>query len=111
VPGSAGTRQGILLRTGFFRLDWTLRFTQTTVVIDERSYHLPWGEQFFPLEEGSHLLHVWYRYLHLDQAGKASIRVEVPRGQAVKVSYQPPTSVLLARKPGALRVESPAQPH
>jgi len=26
--------QGIVLRTGFFVLDWTLRFTRTTVIID-----------------------------------------------------------------------------
>jgi hypothetical protein len=71
--------QGIVLRTGFFRLDWTLRFTRTTVTIDGHRHELAWGEQFFPLEPGRHRLQVSYRYLRLSVAGKASIDVDVPR--------------------------------
>jgi hypothetical protein len=53
--------QGLVLRTGFFRLDWTLRFTRTTVVIDGHLHLLPWGEHFFPLEPGPHQVEVSYR--------------------------------------------------
>jgi hypothetical protein len=106
---SAGPGQGIVLRTGFFVLDWTLRFTLTTVTIDGNSYELPWGEHYFPPEPGGHQLQVSYPYLRLSRAGKASILVEVARNQVVKASYRAPRSVLVAFLPGKLTVE-PAVP-
>ena len=69
--------QGLVLRTEFFHLDWTLRFARTTVTIDDRTYELPWGAHYFPLRPGSHQLEVSYPYLRLSRAGKASILVEV----------------------------------
>ena len=42
-PGPGG--QGVLLRTGFFALDWTVKLTRTTVTIDGRASELPWGIQ------------------------------------------------------------------
>lgn len=73
TPTAAGSSpsppQGLLLRTEFFRLDWTLRFTRTTVTIDGHPYELPWGENFFPLEPGCHQLEVSYRYRRLSRAG------------------------------------------
>ncbi len=88
--------QGIVLRTGFFRLDWTLRFTRTTVTIDGHRHELPWGEQFFPLEPGRHQLQESYQYLRLSAAGNASIDVDVPPDQVFRISYQAPKSVLVA---------------
>ena len=101
--------QGLILRTGFFRLDWTLRFTHTTVTIDDRTYQLPWGGHYFPLEPGNHKLEVSYPYLSLSRAGKASIAVDVSPDQVVQVSYRSPNSVLLAFRPGKLTVEPPVQ--
>ncbi len=101
--------QGIALRTGFFVLDWTLRFTRTTVIIDGHRHQLSWGEQFFPLEPGRHQLQVSYQYLRLSAAGRASIDVVVPPDQVVRVSYQPPKSVLVAFLPGKLTVEADGQ--
>ena len=105
--GSPG--QGIALRTGFFRLDWTLRFTRTTVVIDGHLHELPWGEHFFPLEPGSHQVEASYRYLGLSRAGKASVLIDVAPNQVVQASYRAPRSVLIAFSPGKLTVESPAK--
>jgi hypothetical protein len=101
--------QGIALRTGFFPLDWTLRFTRTTVTIDGHRHELPWGEQFLPLEPGPHQIQVSYRYLRLSAAGTASADVDVPPDQVVQVSYQAPKSVLVAFLPGKLTVEADSQ--
>lgn len=104
----AGPGQGIALRTGRFFLDWTLRFTHTTVVIDGQPHELPWGEHFFPLETGPHQVEVSYRYLRLSRAGKASVVIDVAPNQVVRASYRAPTSVLIASSPGKLTVELPA---
>ena len=101
--------QGIVLRTGFFRLDWTLRFTRTTVTIDGHRHELPWGERFLPLEPGRHQIQVSYRYLRLSAAGSASVDVDVPPDQVVQVSYQAPKSVLVAFLPGTLTIEAVGQ--
>jgi hypothetical protein len=104
-----GLGQGIALRTGFFRLDWTLRLTRTTVVIDDHLYELPWGEHFFPLEPGSHEVEVSYRYLRLSRVGRASALIDVAPNHVRRVSYRAPKSVLIAFLPGRLTVEPPAQ--
>jgi hypothetical protein len=85
-------------------LDWTLRFTRTTVTIDGQQHELPWGEQFFSLERGHHQLQVSYRYLHLPAAGNASISVDIAPHQIVQISYRAPRSVLLAFLPGKLTI-------
>lgn len=101
---------GIALRTGFFRLDWTLRFTRPTVIIDGHRHRLPWGEHFFPVEPGRHQLQVSYRYLRWSAVGRASIDVDVAPDQVVKVSYRAPKSVLVASLPGKLTVQPSARP-
>jgi len=101
--------QGLVLRTEFFLLDWTLRFTHTTVTVDDRTYELPWGAHYFPLEPGSHQLEVSYPYLRLPRAGKVSIAVDVSPNQVVQASYRSPNSVLVAFRPGKLTVEPPVQ--
>jgi hypothetical protein len=106
-PASDG--QGIVLRTGFFVLDWTLNLTRTTVIIDGHVHELPWGQHFFPLEPGRHELQVSYRCLHLSRAGKASIQVDLAESQVVQVSYQAPRSVLVAFLPGKLTTDSQAR--
>jgi len=110
TPQSVDAGQGISLRTGFFRLDWTLRFTHTTVTIDGHSYSRPWGEHYFPLAPGRHQLQVSYPYLRRSQAGKVSIPVDVAPNQVVQASYRAPMSVLMAYLPGKLIVEPPIQP-
>jgi hypothetical protein len=102
-------RQGITLRTRFFLLDWTLRFTHTTVIIDDSVQQLPWGQHFFPLEPGRHELQVSYRYLRLSRAGVASMLVDVAANQAVHVSYRAPLSVLVAYMHGKLAIEPPVK--
>jgi hypothetical protein len=104
-PQPATDGQGIILRTGFFVLDWTLNFTRTTVILDGHLHELPWGQHFFPLEPGRHQLQVSYRYLHLSRAGKASILVDVAENQVIRVSYRAPRSVLVAFLPGKLTTE------
>jgi hypothetical protein len=106
---SPGPGQGLVLRTKFFRLDWTLRFTHTTVNIDDRTYELPWGTHYFPLEAGSHQLEVSYPYLRLSRAGKASVAVDVSPNQVVEASYHSPKSVLVAFRPGRLMVDPTVQ--
>ncbi len=109
-PAQAATDgQGIILRTGFIVLDWTLNFTRTTVIIDGHLHELPWGQHFFPLEPGRHQLQVSYRYLHLSRAGKASIQVDVAENQVIQVSYRAPRSVLVAFLPGKLTTEPRVQ--
>ncbi len=108
-PSAAGLGQGVVLRAGFFGLDWTLKFTRTAVIIDDHLYEVPWGEHFFPLEPGRHRLEVSYPYLRLSRAGKASILVEVAPNQVIQVTYRAPRSVLLAFLPGKLIVEVPVQ--
>jgi hypothetical protein len=105
--GRLAPSQGIVLRTGFFRLDWTLRFTRTTVTIDGHPSELPWGEHFFPLEPGCHQLQVSYPYLRLSEAGKASTVVDVAPNQVIQASYRARRSVLVAFLPGTLTVEPP----
>jgi len=108
-PRPTESAQGISLRTRFFRLDWTLRFTRTTVTIDDHLYERPWGEHYFHLAPGRHLLQVSYAYLCLSRAGKVSIPVDVAPNQVVKASYQAPRSVLVAYLPGKLTVEPGVQ--
>ena len=106
-PGqTAGSGQGIVLRTGFFALDWTVRFTRTTVAIDGNRHEVGWGERYFPLELGTHHLQVSYQYLWLATAGRASLPVDVAPDQVVRVSYRAPRSVLVAFLPGRLTVET-----
>jgi len=104
---TTGPGQGIALQTGFFALDWTLRFTRTTVTVDGRRHQLPWGEHFFPLEPGRHQLQVSYRYLRLSAAGNAALDVDVAPHQVVQVSYRAPIAVLVRGDlPGKLTVEA-----
>ncbi len=44
---TGGPGQGIALRTGFFALDWTLRFTRTTVTVDGNQHQIPPGRPGF----------------------------------------------------------------
>jgi hypothetical protein len=104
-----GRGQGIGLRTGFFRLDWTLRFTRTTVVTDGRVDERPWGEHFFPVEAGPHEVEVSYRYLGLSPAGRASALIDVAPNEIRRASYRAPKSVLIAFLPGTLTLEPPRQ--
>lgn len=104
----AGMGQGLLLHTEFFVLDWTLRFTRTTVLLDGHSFQLPWGEQFFPLKPGDHRLQVSYPYLRLSLAGKASAQFDVTSKHLVRASYRAPRSVLVAFLPGKLTIEPSA---
>jgi hypothetical protein len=98
--------QGIVLRTRFFVLDWTLNFTRPTATVDGRSYRLPWGEQFIPLAAGRHELEISYPWLGLFRAGQASVLVDIVPNQIVTASYRAPSSVLVAFRPGKLRLES-----
>ena len=100
---------GIVLRTSFFVLDWTLNFTRTTVVVDGQERELPWGEHFLALEPGRHELQVSYRYFHRPQAGKASISVNVAENRVTHVSHRAPGSVLVAFRPGKLTAEPQPQ--
>jgi hypothetical protein len=90
-------------------LDWTLRFTRTTITVDGHRHELPWGEQYFPLEPGRHQMQVSYPYLRLSEAGNASISIDVAPDEVVQVSYRAPKSVLVAFLPGRLTVEAPTQ--
>jgi len=107
---TGGPGQGIALRTGFFALDWTLRFTRTTVTVDGNQHQIPWRGHFFPREAGRHQLQVSYRYLHLSAAGKASLDADVAQHQVVQVSYRAPVGVLWrGGVPGKLTVEAHTQ--
>ena len=108
-PQPAADGQGIVLRTSFSVLDWTVNFTRTTVVVDGHQWELPWGGYFLPLEPGRHELQVSYRYLRLPQAGKASISVDVAENRITHVSYRAPRSVLVAFRPGKLITEPQTQ--
>jgi hypothetical protein len=101
--------QGLVLRTRFFRLDWTLRFTRTTVTIDGRQYEVPWGAHYFRMDPGCHQLEVSYPYLRLSRAGKATVPIDVVPRQVIQVSYHAPRSVLVAFRPGKLTVEPPVR--
>ena len=96
--------QGLALRTGFFHLDWTLRYTRPTVVIDGYSNEHPWGEHFFPLDTGHHQVEIYYRYLG-GRAGKVSGGIDVAPDQVVRAAYRAPNSTVLGFLPGKLTVE------
>ncbi len=102
--------QGIALRSSYFVLDWTLRFTRTTVVIDGDTWELPWGDHFFPLSPGLHQIRVSYRYLRFRAAGAASTTVRVDPETVVRIAYDAPRSVLLAFLPGKLTARPDEQP-
>jgi hypothetical protein len=99
--------QGLTLWTGFRRLDWTLRFTGPTVVIDGHVYERPWGQHFFPLGTGPHQIEIFYNYLGR-RAGRASASIDVGPNQVVRASYRAPNSVVVAFLPGKLTVEPPS---
>jgi hypothetical protein len=102
---AAAGSQGLALRTGFFVLDWTVKFSRLTVTIDGQPREVAWGQHFFPLEPGRHQLAVSYKHPPFRQAGKASIHVDVVADEVVDVSYVAPRSVLAAFLPGKLSVE------
>jgi hypothetical protein len=105
-PGPpVGSGQGVVLRTAFFILDWTLRFVDTIVIIDGHRYELPWGEHFVSLETGPHQLQVSYPYLHRPR-GKASINFNLAPGEMVEARYRPPISVLGANRSGRLTLRT-----
>lgn len=54
-------------------------------------------------------MQVSYPYLHLSQARKVSIPVNVASNQVVQASYRAPRSVLVAYLPGKLTVEPPVE--
>jgi hypothetical protein len=86
--------EGLALRTGFFHLDWTLRYTQPTVVIDGHPNECPWGEHFFPLESGPHQIDIFYRYLG-GRAGKVSVGIDVSTNGTVKAADRAPNSIVM----------------
>jgi hypothetical protein len=90
---------------GFVQLDWTLRFTRPTVVIDGHPDECPWGEHFFPLQPGPHKIEIFYRYLGL-RAGKVCVGIDVLPNQVIQASYRTPNSVVIAFLPGKLTVEA-----
>jgi hypothetical protein len=105
----AGPGPGLVLRTSFFVLDWTLNFTRPTATLDGQPYRLPWGEHFIPLEPGQHQLQMSYPWLRRFQAGKAAARFNIAPDQVVRASYRAPNSVLVAFRPGTLRLGSSAR--
>jgi hypothetical protein len=96
--------QGLALRTEYLLLDWTLRFTHPTVIIDDHLKECPWGEDFFPLEPGPHQIEIFYRYLGR-RAGRASLVVDVRPNQVITAFYRTPNSILIGFLPGKLSVE------
>ena len=101
--------QGVLLRTKFFRLDWTLRFTHTSITLDDHVFELPWGEHYLPLESGRHQLQVSYPYLWASSAGEASALVDVPPNRVVHACYTTPKSVIVSFLPGNLTIRPRAE--
>jgi hypothetical protein len=101
---STETSQGLLLRTEYFGLDWTLRFTRPNVLLDGALFRVPWGEKLFPLEPGFHDLQVFYPYLRLSRAGNSRAQFDVKADHLVRATYQAPSSVLLAFRPGKLTI-------
>lgn len=97
--------QGVLLRTRFFVLDWTLRYSHTIVTVDGEANELDWGEHFISLDTGAHTLEVAYRFIG-HARGRSSIRIEVAPNHIVRVCYQAPRSVLFSFLPGKLVVET-----
>ena len=98
--------QGLALRIEYFHLDWTLRFTRPTVIIDDHPEECPWGEHFFPLEPGPHQIEIFYRYLGR-RAGRVSLEVDVMPHQVIRALYRTPNSILIGFLPGKLYVERP----
>jgi hypothetical protein len=99
--------QGLALRTEYFDLDWPLRFTHPTVIIDDHPEECRWGEDFFPIDPGPHQIEIFYRYLG-KRAGRASLMVDVRPNQVIKASYRTPNSVLIGFMPGKVSVEPSA---
>jgi hypothetical protein len=98
--------QGLALRTEYFHLDWTLRFTHPTVIIDGHADECSWGDSFFQLEPGPHRVQIFYRYLGM-QAGRVSATINVTDNRVINASYRAPNSILIAFLPGKLCVHLP----
>jgi hypothetical protein len=47
-------REGLNLRTRFFVLDWTVKFSRLTATLDGQPREVAWGRHFFPLQPGRH---------------------------------------------------------
>jgi hypothetical protein len=101
------TQAGLSLKSGFYHLDWTLRFTHPTVIIDGHSEEGVWGECFFSLDPGPHEIEIFYRYLG-GRGGRVCAEIEVAPNRVVSATYRAPNSVLTAFRPGKLKVEQPA---
>jgi hypothetical protein len=102
------TTTGISVKTTFFFLSFILFFFSPTVVVDGNAQKVKWGEQFFPTGPGEHSVTIFFKYLFIKEAGRASTNVSVPQGQTVRITYRAPWIVFM---PGKIKTDSsPAQP-
>jgi hypothetical protein len=64
----------------------------------DRSELAKWGEQFIPTGPGEHSVSVFFKYLFIKEAGKASASVSVPEGQTARITYRAPWIVFMPGK-------------
>ncbi|MEA2476347.1 MAG: hypothetical protein QOF16_1629 [Actinomycetota bacterium] len=92
------TTTGISVKASFFILSFILFFFPPTIVVDGNAQKAKWGEQFIPTGPGEHSVSVFFKYLFIKEAGKASASVSVPEGQTARITYRAPWIVFMPGK-------------
>lgn len=92
-PLKRGT--GIEVESSFIPLMVLLFFTHPVVMVGGKSYDVPWGRGFVPLEPGKHDVKIHYPYL-ITEGSPAKAEVTVEPGRVTLLRYTVPFIVMMA---------------
>jgi hypothetical protein len=94
-PLTRGT--GLEVESSFIPLMFLLFFTHPVVTVGGKSYDIPWGRGFVPLEPGTHDVKIHFPYL-ITEGSPATAEVEVEPGRVTLIRYTVPVIVMMAGK-------------
>ena len=100
-PGRVyGSRMStIMLKTSFFPLAFILNFFKAQFSINGSTpAKFGWTTAPIPVQPGTYTIEVFFPYLMMSKAGKASTTVTLAPGQTVNVAYRAPWLIFLPGK-------------
>ena len=81
---------GVDIKTEFFPLAWFLFFVTPTIEINGVKHKQKWGESFFSLTPGEHLVKISFPYFGMNECGANEVKFSITEGQKRKINYNMP---------------------
>jgi hypothetical protein len=89
-------RSGVQVTTKTPPIAFLFLLFKTKITIDNKTYTVPWGTNYYPLEPGRHSVEIGFRYFFGSNMGKCKVDIDVIPGHVVHLSYFPPAQIFAA---------------